>query len=322
MRKILVALMLVSLFSVPALAVNMTANDTNSATTSFNSDVQLHWNPAGAPSAGNNYSTKGFLLRSPTVAGSYTFAGDTLTVGGGTGGGVFVTGSGVMNNNSFIAKVSGLTIQVNNLILDASYLRDGNGNGQNWAIAGNIAITSNGGGFANQCTFNVNSAISGSGKLYIADNGNGDASRVTIINSALNTYNGSIQLNGNASAARSRLTFSDNSLMNFVIGASGVNNSISGTGTATFAGDFNFNLTGAGTNVGDSWKIASVMSQTFGITFTVAGFANTAATDWRTTANGANYLFSTNTGILKVVPEPASMLILGLGSLALLRKKR
>ncbi len=62
----------------------MIGDDVNNATsTSFNSDVQLRWNPAGAPSAGNTYSTGGWLMRTPTNAGNYTFAGDRLTVGGG-----------------------------------------------------------------------------------------------------------------------------------------------------------------------------------------------------------------------------------------------
>jgi hypothetical protein len=328
MKKVLVALMVVSLFSMQALAADavMISNDTNSATTSFNSDVQLRWSPAGAPVAGKTYSTGGWLMRTPTTAGNYTFAGDSLTVGGGVGGGAFLT-NGSVNNNCLINKTPGTTtvITVNNLILDGSYIRDGQGSSDVWAIAGNINVTANGGGFANQCRLNVDSAISGSGNLYLADNGNGEVARSTYIRSALNTYNGTITLLG-TTAVRSRLNFTDDSMMNFVIGASGVNNKITvGTGkmgTVNFDGDFFIDLTGAGVNVGDSWALASVTSQTFGATFSVVGFADMGDNTWRKNTNGAWYEFSETTGALSVIPEPATMLLLGLGGLVLRFKKR
>ena len=161
MKKVIAALLIAGLLGVQAQAlVVMTANDSNSATTSFNSDVQLHWNPAGAPAAGNDYSTVGYLLRTPTTAGNYTFAGDSLTVGGGNGGGAnpFLT-NGSVNNNSFINKTpTGTIITVNNLILDAGYIRDGMAQTDIWTIAGNINVTANGGGLAcrHRCTLSTN----------------------------------------------------------------------------------------------------------------------------------------------------------------------
>jgi hypothetical protein len=294
--------------------VTMTANDSNGAVTSFNGDTQLHWNPAGAPAAANTYSTVGWLLRTPTTAGNYTFAGDLLTVGGGTGGGVF--SPGVANNNAFINKTpTSPIITVNNLILDGSSIRDGMGSSDTWTLAGNIFVTANGGNLICQERFNIDSAISGSGPLYIGGNGSGEAARTIYINSALNRYNGNITLMG-ASADYSRLTFSDNSLMNFTIGASGVNNSISGTGTATFNGDFSFDLTRAATAWGSSWNIATVSTETFGDTFTVAGFTDLGGNHWRTFANGTTYFFDEATGVL-TIPEPSSVALL-LGGLGLL----
>jgi hypothetical protein len=308
MKKAVFLLMAAGLIAVgQAASVVMTANDTNSATTSFNSNVQLHWSPAGAPSAGNTYSTMGFLLRTPTTAGNYTFAGDSLLVGGGSGGAVFAPGAA--DNNCLINKTpvnAGVApiITVNNLTLNGSSIRDGMGTADIWHLAGNIAVAGVGGNFICQESFYVDSVISGSAPLYIGGNGSGEAGRTVYITSATNTYNGTIQLMG-TDAAHARLTFSDNSRMNFAIGASGTSNRIFGTGTAVFNGDFNFDLTGAGMTIGDSWTIAGVTSQTFGATFTVIGFTDAGDNIWAKLANGVLYEFSESTGILTAAkPKP------------------
>ncbi len=331
MKKTLVALMLVSLLgiSVQAADVNMTANNAGN-NSSFNMNV--NWNPAGVPAAGNDYHTGGYLMRSPAdgtkyLPGDFTFAGDSLTIGyssTGTLGNPFNT-NGVPNNNGLLFKLSGQKLTVDNLILDAGSVRDGLGSADNWHLAGNITVTANGGGFQPQSTGYVDSKIMGTGPIYIGDSGNTDATRVIIFTSSASTYTGNIIMTPGTSGnqARSRLTLADDSLMNFVIGLSGVNNSISGTGTLKANGDFKFDLTGASTTLGDMWKIASVTSQTFGDTFTVVGFTDIGWNRWMKPIDDTlNYKFNESTGILMVVPEPATMTILGLGALALLRKKR
>jgi hypothetical protein len=334
MKRVLGLLVLVAVLSLPALAADivMTANNAGNYS-SFNMDV--NWSPAGVPVAGNNYFTKGYLMRSPAngtgyLTGDFTFAGDSLTIGRGavpagtTGyGDPFLT-TGAVNNNCLIFKTSGQNLTVNNLILDAGTIRDGLGTNQTASMNGNIFVTANGGGFAAQCLLSINSVISGSGTIYINDNGSGEAGR-TVFFTGQNTYNGNINLLG-TTAVRSRLSFSDNSMMNFVIGASGVNNKItvgSGKmGTVNYDGDFAVDLTAAGINVGDSWALSSVTSQIFGATFTVVGFADMGNDTWRKYTNGVWYEFSEATGALSVIPEPATMLLLGLGGLLVSRKKR
>lgn len=310
-------------FTQPAFSatVLLTVNDAL-GTSSFN--AAGNWSNSQPPSPGNDYVTQGYLLRTPAVAGDYTFAGDSLVVGGGTGGGVFRTDGGV-NNNCLLNKTpSPTTITVNNLILDASYIRDGMGSTDVWTLAGNIYVTANGGGFANQCRLNVAAAIHGSGTLYIADNGSGEASRTTYINSSLNTYNGSIILRplDASPPARCRLTFSDDSRMNFTIGPSGVNNSITGRGILTLDGDLNFDLSGAGNNWGDSWTIVSLSAGTvtYGATFSVIGFervgGGTGPGLWvYDFGENMRYAYDTTSGLLMVVPEP-SVYALGLVGLA------
>src|SRR4030042_1320020 len=120
-----ISIVVVLFMSANALAapVTMTGGDGFGAT-SFNTAGK--WSDGLAPSAGNTYSTVGYLLRSPTAAGSYTFAGYSLTVGGGNGGGgnPFLT-NGDINNNCLMFKANNCDLTVNNLILDAGYIRDG-----------------------------------------------------------------------------------------------------------------------------------------------------------------------------------------------------
>ncbi len=296
----------------------MTGDDANNATsTSFNTDVQTKWSPAGAPTAGNTYSTGGWLMRTPQNTGNYTFAGDQLTVGGPSPHYPFLTNGGV-NNDSLIYKTNGPaanTISVNDLILDAGYIRDGMGSGDTWHLTGKITVTNNGGGFAAQCAFYVDSQIVGSGNLYVADNGSGEAVRTVNITSGSNTYNGTIKLLSTHTTNPnnySRITFASGSLMNFVIGPSpGVDNSIYGIGTATLNGNFDFgDLSGASQNVGDTWKLVTSTAMAFGGTFNVNAF-DYHVNFWTKPIDADKmWQFDTNTGWLVVVPEPATIVMI------------
>ncbi len=298
----------------------MIANDAI-GTSSFN--TAGNWSPAGAPSAGNNYSTKGYLLRSPNVAGSYTFAGDSLTLGGPAPHYPFLT-DGTVNNNSLIFLASGISLTVYDLILDASYIRDGLATNQTCSMNGNITVTSNGGGFAAQCATYIDSVVKGSGTLYIADNGSGEAVRTIYFTSGSNTYDGSIKLLALHAtsvtpppSSYSRWALDSTGLMNFTPTTNGVCNIITGTGTATLDGIFNFNLGDADNTLGDSWTIVNTTVKTFNPSFTVSGFTDVGGDLWNTDANDVTYQFSESTGTLTVIPEPATWIMLVSGAMGI-----
>ena len=311
-----------------ATLVSMTANDPNPGSSYNNAG---NWNDASAPSAGKDYTTVGYLMRSPVVGGVYqsglwTFAGDSLTVGGGNGGGANPFDHRTANNNALIFKANGLTLNVANLILDGGQIRDGDTDGNMGTVTGNIFVTANGGAFMNQQSNIIASVISGSGPIWIGDNGNANGTRVTIFTSGLSTYNGSITLtNANNDGFRSRLTFAVGSVMNFTPLASGVNNSITGTGNLMLDGGFNIDLNGASNGLSDSWQLVGTSNGVFRVfydpTFSVNGFAQ-SGTLWDKDANGVTYQFDQLTGLLSVIPEPSTIALVGFSLLGLLAHRR
>jgi autotransporter-associated beta strand protein len=172
-------------------------------------------------------------------------------------------------------------------------------------LSSTLAVTHNGSGLL---TFSR--AIGDTGG--ITKDGTG-----TMVFSGVNTYNGDTTINAGT------LSLLDNAGMRFVIGASGVNNKLTGAGNATLGGDFYFDLAGAGTTVGDSWTIADLSGTlAYENTFTVNGFTDAGSGLWTTSANGADYQFSESTGILTVIPEPATIGLYIVASVGLLLLRR
>jgi fibronectin-binding autotransporter adhesin len=298
-----------------AQTIVLTASD-SLGNSSFNSAG--NWSPSEAPAPGGTNSTVGYLLRGPASGSAYTFLGDQLTVGGGSGaaagGTAFLSSSGTVtsDNNSLIFKTSGQTLTVNRLILDGAQIRDGLGDGSTWVLSGNLYVTTNGGAFIAQALGTISSSISGPGPIFIGDQGNVSDTARGIFFAGTNTYSGNIIM-GETTALRSRFTLSPSGNLNFVIGANGVNNSITVSNQyAEFAGTFNFNLAGADNTLGDVWTIVVTTaggSSIFDSTFTVGGgfalqLGGTGPGQWYLNTNGVYYEFNTATGILAVVPPP------------------
>ena len=229
------------------------------------------WNPAGAPSAGNDYVVPILRLRTPVTAGDYTFAGDSLTLSTTAGNLTFKT-----NSSS--------TITIPHLILAGGLIDHLNAFNQVFTLAGNLTVTGTGSRIsATQGPINVTAPISGTGDLTIITN-------LGTTFSAANTFTGNLTVNG-------AFTLADTGTLVFDIGANGVNNTVTGTGPAAFNGSFAIDLTDAGTTVGNSWTLVNVttLTETFGASFNIPGF--TENDNIWTSASGT-YQFIEATGVL------------------------
>ena len=176
-------------------------------------------------------------------------------------------------------------------------------NSQALVFGGNVTLghTNDNG----ELTLNGTADLGGATRTITADSavtlggviGNGGLTKAggsTLTLSGTNTYSGVTTVSDGT------LTLADNAGMTFVIGANGVNNKLTGKGTAALAGDFYFDLTSAGTTTGDSWTIANVSNQTFDATFTVNGFTAAGGGKWIKIINGTSYEFSQSTSVLRV----------------------
>lgn len=144
--------------------------------------------------------------------------------------------------------------------------------------------------------------------------------KLTTFTSASNSYT------GNTSLAGGNLALAAGSLLEFVIGAHGANNAVTGTGNVFLDGQFSFSLTGASTNLGDSWQIVDTgtLAATWGTNFTVLGFSDLGLGLWEKNQSGTTYRFSESTGQLSVVPEPSTVLLAATAGtpLLVLRRRR
>ncbi|MCF7838601.1 MAG: autotransporter-associated beta strand repeat-containing protein [Candidatus Marinimicrobia bacterium] len=137
------------------------------------------------------------------------------------------------------------------------------------------------------------------------------------------TLSGASIYTGNTTVDDGTLTLADGGELLFKIEGDGVNNALLGTGTVNLDGAFRLDLSAASSTVGHSWMIVdhAGLTETYGATFAIADFTDQGDGTWTKTVN-PTYEFDQATGYLTVIPEPGSLLLLGLGGLALAMRRR
>ncbi|MGE4490227.1 MAG: hypothetical protein AB7E95_11860 [Kiritimatiellales bacterium] len=148
----------------------------------------------------------------------------------------------------------------------------------------------------------INGAISETGAAGMTRlKASGDGTGTLILNGS-NTFVADVLVSGCA------FELGGSGLLQFEIGESGTNNKVYGDGgtytdSAEFRGSFVFDLSGAGTTVGDSWTVVddSDLTVSYGSSFSVDGFRDVGNGRWNKYANGVTYQFDEATGDLSVI---------------------
>jgi BNR repeat-containing family member len=296
----LLAVLAATAITARAATVSLKTDDA-SGTSSFTGST--NWNNNLPASAANDYLNAAHTLRTPVGSNVVAvFGGGSLTITG-VGGQAGATAEALLFKGS---GASGL-LTVSNLTINGGELRNASGTADSFNLQGNILTVGAAGMVVHmQGPIIVSSPVAGSGGISIIASGTSSGNTLHFA-SASNTFTGNISL---VSSTQSRFALDAGANLNFVIGSAGINNAISGSGLATFDGAFNFNLTAASTNVGDSWTIEAVTSPVFDSTFSVGNFARsgggTGSGVWQATNNGAYYSFDTTSGILQVMAQPTN----------------
>ncbi|GAA5123885.1 autotransporter-associated beta strand repeat-containing protein [Luteolibacter yonseiensis] len=160
--------------------------------------------------------------------------------------------------------------------------------GSGYNTAPTVTLIGGGGTTAAVVGTVVMDVVSTSGGLV--KNGTG-----TLTLNGLNTYTGNTTVNAGG------IALADNAQLLFKIGANGVSNTVTGTGTATFSGDFEIDTSAAVVANGNSWTLvnAASLNESFTASFTVNGFTESSNV-WTKVAGPNTWTFSEATGVLSV----------------------
>ncbi len=129
------------------------------------------------------------------------------------------------------------------------------------------------------------------------------------------TLSGSNTYTGDTTVTAGTLTLAPTGTQKFIIGATSINNKITGnaTGTLNLNGKLLLDLATAGTTIGNSWNVVDVANfvaaPAYGGTLTVdstLGAFTQSGGNWTKSENGVTYQFSQSSGNLSVIPGGAS----------------
>jgi hypothetical protein len=248
--------------------------------TSFNAG--LNWDNAQAPAAGSNYLVYNQTLRTPDVDNAFTvFAGDKLVI---STGALWLKGT----NSTGSA----------NYVLHFGTIRNAVSAPGPASVGGTIEVIATSELFANNGPLVVSAVVSGSADLNLTGT---NPVRFT----AANSYSGDITLSGTASmVVDGSLGVGPASMFNFAPAASGVSNSLSGTGSLALNGSFHFDLANASTTPGSGWTIVSTATATYDNAFTIAGFTPDGSPVGSRIWTDGTYEFSEATGALIIPAGP------------------
>jgi autotransporter-associated beta strand protein len=283
---------------------------------------------SGGTATVGTYNAAATLAGTTTLSGTGDLTANVFNVVGtnssNTGTGTINLDGGTLRVNSFTANTTGSAVGTVNFNGGTVVAR------QNTTAFTNTGATTTykvkaGGAIFNTAGFNITVD-----KALVADGvstGGGltkNGAGALTLSSNSNTYIGDTMVTDGT------LILADNARLTFDIGATGVNNQISGDGvginTVTLDGDFDFNLTTAGIGLGDSWTIVdtTTLVETFGTTFSVVGFTDMGGNIWEKLNGVTTYQFNEATGILSVVPEPTTWarLAAGLTFVMVMRRRR
>ena len=196
----------------------MTASDA-AGTSGFN--YSTGWSDGHFPQAVTTYSTGNFVLRTPNLAPSWTFAGESLTVNNtnGAAGGLQFNGIGTSSVVTF-----------KNLILNGGYVAQKSTTSDLFQLGGKVTLQQSPTIDAAQGSINVSAAISGTGSLT-------KAGTYAMTLSGNNTYAGNTLINAGTLRLAAAAPIASYSFAN-VSGNTVIND---GTGGTAMNGTFNAN---------------------------------------------------------------------------------